>query len=252
MSKQASFTEQFYGLIDQTIAKSATKQEVKEAINTFLGLLRDFQAKIDAGVLDTKNGLLSENEKLSNAVKETEKKLNSLIGEKVSGVEKTLETKVNELSGLIGYVESLIEYYDDNEVRELIGKMESTLKEVNERIPEAFDPSEIVKDIEDLEKKYQELEKKIGGVKGTVGGVSNLRIQQAFKYILKTEAPSGLINGTNKVYTVAQPIFAVLAFSLNGEVIPQIPNYTISGNKITFSTALPAVYSDKDFEIKYV
>jgi len=85
-----------------------------------------------------------------------------------------------------------------------------------------------------------------------VGGTSAMGVAQAFKLILKTEAPSGAIDGANKTYTVNQPIFAVLAFSLSGEVIPQIPNYTISNKTITFSTALPAAYSGKAFEIKYI
>ncbi len=89
------------------------------------------------------------------------------------------------------------------------------------------------------------------GAKGS-GGVTNLRIQQAFKYILKTEQPSGTIDGANLSYTVTQPIFTVLSFSLNGETIAQLPNYTISGKTITFSSALPAAYSGKDFEIKFI
>lgn len=89
-------------------------------------------------------------------------------------------------------------------------------------------------------------------VRGTGGGVTNMRIQQAFKYILKTEAPVGAINGSNTAYTVSQPIFAVLSFSLNGETIAQLPNYTIKNKTITFSSALPAAYSGKDFEIKYI
>ena len=96
----------------------------------------------------------------------------------------------------------------------------------------------------------EELKKRPTGTGG--GGVSNARIQQAFKYILKTEAPVGDINGVNTSYTVSQPIFAVLAISLNGETIAQLPNYTISGKTITFSSALPSVYSGKDFEIKYI
>ncbi len=107
--------------------------------------------------------------------------------------------------------------------------------------------------IKGIEEDIKRLDEKIASIpRGISGGVTNLRIQQAFKYILKTEEPVGDIDGVNTVYTVSQPIFAVLAFSLNGEVIPQIPNYTISGNKITFSTALPSAYSGKDFECKYI
>lgn len=89
--------------------------------------------------------------------------------------------------------------------------------------------------------------------RGTIGGgVTDMRIRQAFKNILLTQSPVGTIDGANKTYTVDQAIFAVMAFSLNGEVITQLPNYTIAGKTITFSTALPAVYSGRDFEIKYI
>ena len=84
------------------------------------------------------------------------------------------------------------------------------------------------------------------------GGVTNMRIIQAFKYILKTEQPTGAIDGVNTTYTVSQPIFAVLSFSLNGETIAQLPNYTIAGKSITFSSPLPSDYSGKDFEIKFI
>lgn len=84
------------------------------------------------------------------------------------------------------------------------------------------------------------------------GGVTNMRIQQAFKYILKTEQPTGTIDGVNTIFTVTQPIFAVLSMSLNGETIAQLPNYTIAGKAIIFTSPLPADYSGKDFEIKYI
>lgn len=112
-------------------------------------------------------------------------------------------------------------------------------------------PEVEIEDVKGLKEELERLEaiKRLGG-RG--GGTSAMGVAQAFKWILKTEAPSGIINGVNTEYTVTQPIFAVLSFSLNGEVIAQLPNYTISGKKITFSTALPAAYSGKDFEIKYV
>jgi len=104
--------------------------------------------------------------------------------------------------------------------------------------------------IKGLEEDLEELRRMSRTATG--GGVTNLRIQQAFKYILKTEAPVGLINGSNTTYTVSQPIFAVLAFSISNAVITQLPNYTISGNTITFAVALPSAYSNRDFECKYI
>jgi hypothetical protein len=144
-----------------------------------------------------------------------------------------------------------------------IGYLEDLIKKVEQKIPTIKEetPEETITKVnkaftkinrERVEGLEEEL-KRIESIKSTQGGgVSNLRIQQAFKYILKTETPVGDIDGVNTEYTVSQQIFAVLAFSLNGEVIPQIPNYTIAGNKITFSTALPTDYSGLDFEIKYI
>ena len=106
--------------------------------------------------------------------------------------------------------------------------------------------------IKDLNDTLKRLEEKIIVSNKGGGGVTNMRIQQAFKYILKTEAPVGSIDGVNLSYTVSQPIFAILSMSINGETIAQLPNYTISGKTFTFTTALPASYSGKDWEIKYI
>lgn len=105
--------------------------------------------------------------------------------------------------------------------------------------------------IKGLDELLKELEEKISTIpRGSA--VTNMRIAQAFKYILKTEQPVGDINGVNTIYTLSQPIFAIMSVTINGEVVAQLPNYNISGNKITFSSALPAVYSGKDWEIKYI
>lgn len=105
--------------------------------------------------------------------------------------------------------------------------------------------------IRDLREELDELKKiKTSVVSG--GGVSNLRIAQSFKYIAHTEQPSGDIDGANTTYTVANDIWWVAGFTLNGEQIAELPNFTYSGKTITFSSAIPAAYSGKDFEIKYI
>lgn len=142
-------------------------------------------------------------------------------------------------------VEDLIEYYDDEGLIEEINEIKETIK----NLPPEFDASNIIKDVEQNKKDIEEL-KKQPATKG--GGVTNARIQQAFKYILKTEEPVGDIDGANDTYTLSQPIFAILAMSINGEVIAELPNYTISGKTFTFSTPLPAAYNGKDFEVKYI
>ena len=83
------------------------------------------------------------------------------------------------------------------------------------------------------------------------GGTSAMGVQYALKRLLKTATPTGAIDGVNTTYTLPDQIFAVFCFMLNGEVIA-LGNYSIKGRTITFATAIPAAYSGKDFEIKYV
>ncbi len=144
--------------------------------------------------------------------------------------------------------DNLPDDYDDQELRTQLNELQTAFNDLV--IPDQFDATELTNLVDKHTEEIEELKKRPTGTGG--GGVSNARIQQAFKYILKTEAPVGDINGVNTSYTVSQPIFAVLAISLNGETIAQLPNYTISGKTITFSSALPSVYSGKDFEIKYI
>lgn len=136
------------------------------------------------------------------------------------------------------------------------GKDADEEKIVTEVLSKIELPKDNKEDIKKLEQELADLKEELDAVKLMKGkgggGTSAIGIANAAKYFVKTEAPVGLIDGANKAYTVNKTIFAVLSFSLNGEFISQIPNYTVAGNTITFSTALPVSYSGKDFEITYI
>lgn len=103
-----------------------------------------------------------------------------------------------------------------------------------------------IKGLEDVVRKYAPASS------GRGGGTSAIGVAQAFKYIAHTEVPVGDIDGANTTYTVRNTIFWIAGFTLNGENIAELPNFTYSGRTITFATALPAAYSGKDFECKYI
>lgn len=65
-----------------------------------------------------------------------------------------------------------------------------------------------------------------------------------------TETPSGLINGSNKVYTVSNTVTTVIGFWINGQFIHP-SEYTSVGTTITFVTALDASLSGTGFTISY-
>lgn len=116
-----------------------------------------------------------------------------------------------------------------------------TIKEEKEKLK--------IEAISELRKELDELKAR---PVGRGGGTSAIGVAQAFKYIGKTEALVGAIDGANTTYSVSSNIWWVACLVVNGEVVAQLPNYTISGRTITFSTALPAVYSGKDVEIKFI
>lgn len=66
-----------------------------------------------------------------------------------------------------------------------------------------------------------------------------------------TETPSGLINGSNTVYTVAHTINTIYNFVTNGQDIVDPSTYTVVGNTITFNSPLPAEFAGLQFIIVY-
>lgn len=102
--------------------------------------------------------------------------------------------------------------------------------------------------IASLEERLKSLEER--PMKGG-GGTSDLGTMISLSRVVKTEVPTGLINGSNKVYTVERTISAILSFGINGQIIHS-NEYSISKKTITFTTALPAGLSGTRFEIIYV
>ena len=64
------------------------------------------------------------------------------------------------------------------------------------------------------------------------------------------ETPTGLINGSNKIYTTVNTITTVINFSINGAFIHPV-DYSTTGTTITFVTALDVSLSGLPFTIVY-
>jgi len=133
------------------------------------------------------------------------------------------------------------------DVNDLVKRVISSLKLPSYK---EYNDEELKEEIERLRKEVEELKKRPIARGG--GGTSAIGVAQTFKYIAHTETPVGAINGSNTVYEVKNTIFWIAGFTLNGEQIAELPNFTYAGRRITFSSALPSVYSGKDFEIKYI
>lgn len=190
-------------------------------------VIADMKEKAETTVKDIKAALNVEREKLD---AKTQASL-SLIDTRLAEIEDSIESQMGEIETRLT-PEPEVEEPEDEPEPDLQSAIDSLRVELQSKIDEL----------------RQQAKQSLAGS----GNVTNLRIQQAFKYILKTESPIGDIDGVNTEYTVTQAIFAILSFSINGETIAQLPNYTVNGKKIVFSSPLPAAYSGKDFEVKYI
>lgn len=81
--------------------------------------------------------------------------------------------------------------------------------------------------------------------------VTDYGVQFAMGRIIKSETPSGDIDGANTEYTTTQPIHTVISFIINGQAISD-DEYTIAGNTITMDEAIPSDLSGTSFRVTYV
>lgn len=247
-----------------------SKKEVMEFFKALTKVIQDeresvtqLKTELTKSLTETEVSLVGKTQDATEKLEKILQKKEQSLAKLIKGNENLFRSETRTITRLledeIRRVESLIpelSFLEDNieEVKTLIREIPEQLNAEDVRNElETLEGDERLKieAIRNLREELEELEKRITTRTGG-GGVTDIRIRQAFKNILLTEEPVGLINGSNKTYTVSQAIFAVMAFSINGEVITQLPNYTIANKTITFSTALPAVYSGKDFECKYL
>ena len=240
-----------------------TTKEVAELVATIIHVVRETKDFLENQAIENKQDLnnlvnrLTEQEviKIAEALDVLEKKAEKVvksINEKtkldLDLITKNLYLELSKLRNLIPKEADFTEVYDK-------------IKEVESKIvPFELKAEEVVATINDSEElidraRINGLEEELTAIRNLPrggGGVGALGVMHAFKYIFHTEEPVGDIDGANTTYTVKNAIWAIIGFTLNGESIAELPNYTFVNHTITFGTALPAAYSGKDFECKYI
>lgn len=176
--------------------------------------------------------------------------LNTTIDSRLADVDKKINTALTDQQSGMNLIRDKLRVFTPKDGHTPTKKeLTSLIKEVLPPFPK--DRLELIEEnaklISSLEKRIKELEDRPERVGG---GTSAIGVQFAMKTVVKTETPSGAINGINTSYTVSEPIHAIFSFMINGEAIPSSA-YTIAGRTITFGTALPSAYSGKDFEVVY-
>ena len=247
-------------------------KEVVAILVEFTKVIKDTKARLTQELADSKGEM---SDKVSNALKDIKTAETRIVAlsrdaeSKIKQAERGLITDIDQVNKQLlqevkneaRRVESLIPKLPDFEgmKRELQDEINITRALIPEVPPhpspeshrEALEGLLDMDAINGLLEEFKKVREEIVRNTRRGGGHTDMGIKYTIGRIVKTEAPVGLINGSNKDYTVDQPIHAVLGFMLNGEAIA-LSNYTIAGNKLTFSTALPAAYSGKDFELIYI
>lgn len=253
--KAQPFGQRFLKMLDEAVSREEVVELSKELVET----MKKVSAALDEKTTKHSDDMTSRHEQHMAQMQEATNQLMQAVAEnkeitksEARTITRMLQYEVKRLEDLIEDVRSEIP-----DLAHVQADYTARIDDVGRRIPvlpQQRDYSEeITSSKEELKAEIEALRTELRNrpiARG--GGTSAMGVAQAFKYIAHTEQPSGLINGSNTVYTVKNTIFWIAGFTLNGEQIAELPNFTYSGKTITFSSALPAAYSGKDFEVKYI
>lgn len=237
--------KQLLEITNDGLTKAEFLETFKKVFNQVLQIETKVLEKVNKAISDLKG----QNNASLDTLKADFKRVSDDLGNMVAKALKEQENGLNFIRDKVRRIQNGIDGKDG--VDGLPGKDADEEKILNELLKQVPDNKE---DFEKLEKEIQELKEKIDNLptrKGG-GGTSAIGVAQTFKWIAHTEQPSGLINGSNRTYTVNNNIWWIAGFTLNGEQIAELPNFTYVGKTITFASAIPADYATKDFEVKYI
>ena len=229
------------------IRRTVYRDDFEKLTQEIVKAVKSIDARIAQDLENLKSLTSKEREELKATFKQT-----------TDNLKKDLEVKFNKLSEEhrqgMNYIYDKVNSLEDGQDADPEEVKNMVLAEI--QFPEQKTPQEIYDAIlslndtyEEVKTKIEELEKRPVGGRG--GGHTDAGVKYSLGRIIKTETPTGSIDGANTDFTTTQPIQAILSYMLNGEVIGS-GNYTVNGNTITWGTAPPAAYSGKDHEIIYV
>ena len=261
----------------ELINSALTKQQFLDAFKDVLNYLKKIEASLNLKI-DTK---ISELDKLDKLYKESVRKIEADNDSSFSNFKKWvlegvgkffINSKINEKIREMDDRIAEINAYEPPNASEIaleaskmategllplipiIDKVEEKLPQMGDIIADALEALpensklkiDAIKGLRELLEEVRKIKGRIGG-----GGTSDLGVAMSMSRIVKTETPSGLINGTNKVYTVSGNINAILSFGINGMVIHD-NEYSFVNKTITFTTAIPADLSGTNYRITYI
>ena len=247
LDKNLNKLSRLLSLMDEdTLTKEMFLTEFKKVIDLVLDIRKENKATAEAL-----------NKAFNTATKSLSDKTNVSLVDVKSEITKAFGKSSKELSDSMNFIRDKVRKIKigedghtptNNELLALIQPLIPKIPDAEKPDLERFD-----EEVERLNDKIEELEKKIEeSSKRRLGGTGgDANVAYSLLRLIKKETPSGLVNGTNKVYTTTSAIKTIIHFAINGESIMD-DEYTFSGSTITMTTAIPSGLSGKSFRIVYV
>jgi len=253
-------TGKFKKIIDAMTQEFVSPADFKRVVDVFVKSFKDFKTEVSQNMASHMAEMVSFTKKMTSQVSEAEKRLEKQVTDSERSIKAELDEARQQLNQAVKVLNdsAITPPALDQAVGDILvlTKKVDDLNELRsaENIRNAL---EVLEGDERLDKSaIKGLDEEIEKIKSTArsggGGTSSVGVAHAFKYISHTEAPVGDIDGVNVTYRVNNDIWWIAGFTLNGEQIAELPNFTYSGKTITFSSAIPAAYSGKDMEVKYI
>lgn len=205
-----------------------TKMQVKQVLEALIKKLQDGEKRLSEMVSQTDSALKADYEKFSKDVKDqiddvkaTAKKVKDDLLSDQRTLSRLFDQKLDELRM------SVPDMYDDSAVMEKLTGLEKRLDDLN--IPEEFDSTELVEQLEELIEEHAAMKKDLGRVKGAANVPSPVNWQ-------RNETFS--VGSSDTFITLAQApgqAGAACIVWYQGQALEPGNHYTVDGNKITFS-----------------
>jgi len=235
------FAERLASIMQDSFTKKEFVDAFEKVINVFLALKEQ-----------NKSEITSFREEYDEAKKMMGKEHHHAMEKLESKIDASLSEKSALIDGRLSQIKDG-ETPTDEELLALIKPLVPELPaipEVPNVKPIEADIGFLMDEIKRLKEELQRIEQIRGRVLGG-GGTSAIGVASAIGFALRTEVPTGDIDGVNLIYTVTKPINAVFSFGINGQMI-HANEYSFIGRTITFTTAFPADLSGTRFEIKFI
>lgn len=245
MPPKLNFSQQFQALVDETLTNGATKQDLKEVMDTFVKLYKELQRVVADKMALNKDEMKSETERIGKDLADFEKRLGEIVEKSEQGNTEKVEKMFNELSTTIGYLESLIE---QNDPSDLYGM----LKEVRDLIPtlpeekKAEDYRDALESIKVEDEKLEieaigHLREELDALRKIAGSGSSHTVRTVGRDIIQNYDLSPYLDGVTKTFEIPTTwsIISVATSSFPNVLRPVI-DYTNDSNSITFTSEIEA------------